>query len=156
MVTEKTRLLVAHLHLSSPDFEDSYQICLYILTAWHSALWMTKAQWLLSSVETNLSQVFSSTYTLAKKALSDYCQLHQSTPFCLAFEVVCHLVYPGHPPSISAIPQCTSFSIYLEHFLKGWPPGQCSHLLPVTFAHALFTQRWGSQFQLSFKIFPTS
>lgn len=34
----KTRLLVAHLHLSCPDFEDSYQICLYILTAWHSAL----------------------------------------------------------------------------------------------------------------------
>ena len=108
MVTEKTRLLVAHLHLSSPDFEDSYQICLYILTAWHSALWMTKAQSLLSSVETNLPQVFSSAYTLAKKAFSDYCQLHQSTPFCLAFEVVCHLVYSGHPTSISAIPQCTA------------------------------------------------
>ena len=108
MVTEKTRLLVAHLHLSSPDFEDSYQICLYILTAWHSALWMTKAQSFLSSVETNLSQVFSSAYTLAKKAFSDYCQLHQSTPFCLAFEVVCHLVYCGHPTSISAIPQCTA------------------------------------------------
>lgn len=55
------------LILSFPDSWLSYQICLYLA---NEGLPMIKAQWLLSSVETNLSQVFSSTCIPARTASS--------------------------------------------------------------------------------------